>query len=55
MRDDVAVRPVKGRPPYRRIAAVTLKETTGGAVVDVLECLRDAGAVYAESGLAAAA
>jgi DNA-binding transcriptional LysR family regulator len=55
MRDDVAVRPVKGRPPYRRIAAVTSKETTGGAVATMLECLRDAGAVYAESGLAAAA
>ena len=55
MRDDVAVRPVKGRPPYRRVAAVTSKETTGGAVATMLECLRDAGAVYAESGLAAAA
>jgi DNA-binding transcriptional LysR family regulator len=55
MRDDVAVRPVKGRPPYRRVAAVTSKETPGGAVATMLECLRDAGAVYAESGLAAAA
>ena len=55
MRDDVAVRPVKGRPPYRRVAAVTSRETTGGAVATMLECLRDAGAVYAESGLAAAA
>ena len=29
--------------------------TTGGAIPTMLECLRDAGAVYAESGLAAAA
>ena len=54
-RDDVAVRPVKGRPPYRRVAAVTAGEPTGGAIPTMLECLRDAGAVYAESGLAAAA
>jgi hypothetical protein len=37
------------------VAAVTSKETTGGAVATMLECLRDAGDVYAESGLAAAA
>jgi DNA-binding transcriptional LysR family regulator len=55
MRDDVAVRPVKGRSPYRRVAAVTSGETVGGAVATMLECLRDAGEVYAESGLAAAA
>ena len=55
MRDDVAVRPVKGTPPYRRVAAVTSGETVGGAVATMLECLRDAGAIYAESGLAAAA
>src|SRR5215218_5406276 len=54
-RDDVAVRPVRGRPPHRRVAAVTSAETTGGAVATMLECLRDAGSVYAESGLAAAA
>jgi DNA-binding transcriptional LysR family regulator len=55
-RDDVAVRPVKGRPPYRRVAAITAAgATTGGAIPTMLECLRDAGAVYAESGLAAAA
>jgi DNA-binding transcriptional LysR family regulator len=54
-RDDVAVRPVKGRPPYRRVAAITAGETSGGAIPTMLECLRDAGAVYAESGLAAAA
>ena len=54
-RDDVAVRPVKGRPPHRRVAAVTAGEPTGGAIPTMLECLRDAGALYAESGLAAAA
>jgi DNA-binding transcriptional LysR family regulator len=54
-RDDVAVRPVKGRPPYRRIAAITAAEVSGGAIPTMLECLRDAGALYAESGLAAAA
>ena len=54
-REDVAVRPVKGRPPYRRIAAVTAGEAAGGAIPTMLECLRDAGSVYAESGLAAAA
>ena len=55
-RDDVAVRPVKGRPPYRRVAAFTAAaRPTGGAVATMLECLRDAGEVYAESGLAAAA
>jgi DNA-binding transcriptional LysR family regulator len=54
-RDDVAVRPVKGRPPYRRIAAVTPADISGGAIPTMLECLRDAGGVYAESGLAAAA
>jgi DNA-binding transcriptional LysR family regulator len=54
-REDVAVRRVKGRPPYRRIAAITATEPTGGAIPTMLECLRDASAVYAESGLAAAA
>src|SRR5919112_4394670 len=52
-RDDVAVRPVRGRPPHRRVAAVTSAQTTGGTVATMLECLRDAGSVYAESGLAA--
>ena len=54
-RDDVTVRPVKGRPPYRRVAAITAGESAGGAIPTMLECLRDAGSVYAESGLAAAA
>jgi len=54
-REDVAVRPVKGRPPYRRVSAITAGEAAGGAIPTMLECLRDAGALYAESGLAAAA
>jgi DNA-binding transcriptional LysR family regulator len=54
-RDDVAVRPVKGRPPYRRVAALTAGESAGGAIPTMLECLRDAASIYAESGLAAAA
>jgi DNA-binding transcriptional LysR family regulator len=54
-REDVAVRPVKGRPPYRRVAAVSAGENAGGAIPTMLECLRDAASVYAESGLAAAA
>ena len=54
-REDVAVRRVKGRPPYRRIAAITTGEAAGGAIPTMLECLRDAGGLYAESGLAAAA
>ncbi len=54
-RDDVAVRPVKGRPPYRRVAAITATDVAGGAIPTMLECLRDAGSLYAESGLAAAA
>ena len=54
-REDVAVRPVKGRPPYRRVAAITAGEATGGAIPTMLECRCDAGSVYAESGLAAAA
>src|SRR3954471_4131425 len=54
-RDDVAVRPGKGGPPHRRVAAVTASEPTGGAIPTMLECLRDAGALYAEPGLARAA
>jgi DNA-binding transcriptional LysR family regulator len=54
-REDVAVRPVKGRPPHRRVAAITAGDPTGGAIPTMLECLRDAGARYAELGLAAAA
>jgi DNA-binding transcriptional LysR family regulator len=54
-RDDVAVRPVSGRPPRRRIAAVTTGEASGGAIATMLECLREAAAAYADSGVAAAA
>jgi DNA-binding transcriptional LysR family regulator len=54
-REDVAVRPVKGPPPFRRISAVTAGEASGGAIPTMLECLREAGLLYAESGLAAAA
>jgi DNA-binding transcriptional LysR family regulator len=55
LREDVAVRPVRGRPPYRRIGAVTTGDSAGGAVAIMLECLREASAVYADSGVAAAA
>ena len=55
LRDDVAVRPVRGRPPYRRVGAVTTGDARGGAVATMLECLREASAVYADSGVAAAA
>src|SRR3954451_1373642 len=54
-RDAVPARPVRGRPPHRRVAAVTAGEATGGAIPTMLECLRDAGALYAGPGLAAAA
>jgi DNA-binding transcriptional LysR family regulator len=54
LRDDVAVRPVRGRPPFRRVGAVTAGEP-GGAVSTMLECLRESSAVYADSGVAAAA
>jgi DNA-binding transcriptional LysR family regulator len=40
-RDDVAVRPLRGRPPYRRIGAVFNGEATGPLAV-MLDCLRDA-------------
>jgi DNA-binding transcriptional LysR family regulator len=51
LREDVAVRPVRGRPPYRRVGAVTTGESAGGAIATMLE----ASAVYADSGVAAAA
>ena len=44
-----AARPTAASPPSPSA------ETVGGAVATMLECLRDAGEVYAESGLAAAA
>jgi DNA-binding transcriptional LysR family regulator len=40
-RDDVAVRPLRGRPPYRRIGAVVAADATGPVTV-MLDCLRDA-------------
>ena len=40
-RDDVAVRPLRGRPPYRRIGAVVASDATGPVTV-MLDCLRDA-------------
>ena len=40
-RDDVAVRPLRGRPPYRRIGAVFSADATGPVTV-MLDCLRDA-------------
>jgi len=55
IRDDVAIRPVRGRPPVRRIAAVTAAATPIGAMGTMLECLREASAAYADSGVAAAA
>jgi DNA-binding transcriptional LysR family regulator len=40
-REDVAVRPLRGRPPYRRIGAVFNGEAAGPVAV-MLDCLRDA-------------
>jgi DNA-binding transcriptional LysR family regulator len=40
-REDVAVRPLRGRPPYRRIGAVYTAEPVGPLAV-MLDCLRDA-------------
>jgi DNA-binding transcriptional LysR family regulator len=40
-RDDVAVRPLRGRPPYRRIGAVVPADATGPVTI-MLDCLRDA-------------
>jgi len=44
-RDDVAVRPLRGRPPYRRIGAVFSGEAAGPLAV-MLDCLRDAVESY---------
>jgi DNA-binding transcriptional LysR family regulator len=44
-RDDVAVRPLRGRPPYRRIGAVFSGEP-GGPLAVKLDCLRDAVEEY---------
>jgi DNA-binding transcriptional LysR family regulator len=52
-RDDVAVRPLRGRPPYRRIGAVFAPDPTGPLAV-MLDCLRDAAEEY-RSGASVAA
>jgi DNA-binding transcriptional LysR family regulator len=44
-REDVAVRPLRGRPPYRRIGAVFNGEAAGPVAV-MLDCLRDAVEAY---------
>jgi DNA-binding transcriptional LysR family regulator len=44
-REDVAVRPLRGRPPYRRIGAVFNGEAVGPLGV-MLDCLRDAVQEY---------
>jgi DNA-binding transcriptional LysR family regulator len=44
-RDDVAVRPLRGRPPYRRIGAVFPPDPSGPLAV-MLDCLRDAVEAY---------
>src|SRR4051794_12430249 len=44
-REDVAVRPLRGRPPYRRIGAVYNGEPVGPLAV-MLDCLRDAVESY---------
>jgi DNA-binding transcriptional LysR family regulator len=44
-REDVAVRPLRGRPPYRRIGAVFIGEAAGPLAV-MLDCLRDAVETY---------
>ena len=44
-RDDVAVRPVRGRPPYRRIGAVFQPDPVGPIAV-MIDCLRDAAEEY---------
>lgn len=40
-RSDVAVRPLRGRPPYRRIGAVFAPEPAGATAI-MLDCLREA-------------
>jgi DNA-binding transcriptional LysR family regulator len=44
-REDVAVRPLRGRPPYRRVGAVFAPDPTGPLAV-MLDCLRDAAEEY---------
>jgi DNA-binding transcriptional LysR family regulator len=47
-RDDVAVRPLRGRPPYRRVGAVFAPEPTGPVAV-MVDCLRDAAERYRQA------
>jgi DNA-binding transcriptional LysR family regulator len=49
LREDVAVRPLRGRPPYRRIGAVFNGEAAGPLAV-MLDCLRDAAESYRGAG-----
>jgi DNA-binding transcriptional LysR family regulator len=44
-RDDVAVRPLRGRPPYRRVGAVFQPDPVGPVAV-MVDCLRDAAEEY---------
>jgi DNA-binding transcriptional LysR family regulator len=44
-RNDVAVRPLRGRPPYRRVGAVFAPDPAGPLAL-VLDCLRDAADEY---------
>jgi DNA-binding transcriptional LysR family regulator len=44
-REDVAVRPLRGRPPYRRIGAVFPADPVGPVAV-MVDCLRDAAEEY---------
>jgi DNA-binding transcriptional LysR family regulator len=53
-RDDVVVRPVRGRAPVRRIVAVAAREPAG-AVAAMLARLHDAASHFADAGVAAAA
>lgn len=46
MRDGVAVRPVRGTPPHRRIVAVTPAEPAAGTTPVMLECLREAAGAH---------
>jgi DNA-binding transcriptional LysR family regulator len=47
-RDDIAVRPLRGRPPYRRVGAVFAPNPIGPLAV-MLDCLRDAAEEYRRS------
>jgi DNA-binding transcriptional LysR family regulator len=47
-RDDIAVRPLRGRPPYRRVGAVFAPEPTGPVAV-MVDCLRDAAEQYKQA------